>query len=76
MSGKLDQSLDDIVSTRRTAGRGRGRGRRVSARAPLTGGVQKTKATGKPATAKAAAAPAAVTGSDTKIIVSNLVSIS
>ena len=79
MSGKLDQSLDDILSSRPRGGRAARRGRRavtagtkVATPAP-TGGVQKsTKAT--KATTKTAApnGPAAGTG-DSKIIVSNLV---
>lgn len=74
MSGKLDQSLDEIVSSRRAAGRGRGRGpRRVGKAAPV-GGIQKntrTAATKAAAVKVAAATPAA--GNDQKIIVSNLV---
>ncbi|WYZ36580.1 hypothetical protein EsH8_II_000086 [Colletotrichum jinshuiense] len=78
MSGKLDQSLDEILSTqRRTAGGPRRRsqrrstGGRPAAAAPV-GGVQKTS---KPARAAAnkpnAAKPAQGTG-DSKVIVSNL----
>ena len=81
MSGKLDQSLDDILSSRPRGGRaGRRGGRRaptaatkVATRAPV-GGVQKsTKATKSSAKAAAPNGPAAGAG-DSKIIVSNLVS--
>lgn len=80
MSGKLDQSLDDILSSRPRGGRGGRRGgrraptaaTRASTRAPA-GGVQKsTKATKGTAKAAAPNGPAAGTG-DSKIIVSNLV---
>ena len=80
MSGKLDQSLDEILSTRRkTAGR-RGRGGRragpatkATTAAPV-GGIQKNTRGAKAATAKGAvpSGPAAGSG-DSKIIVSNLV---
>ena len=79
MSGKLDQSLDDILSSRPRGGRAVRRGRRagttgtkVAARAP-TGGIQKSTRAAKPATKTTAPnGPAAGTG-DSKIIVSNLV---
>ncbi|TIC97735.1 Putative RNA recognition motif domain, nucleotide-binding alpha-beta plait domain superfamily [Colletotrichum destructivum] len=78
MSGKLDQSLDEILSTQRRSAGGPGRrsqrrstGGRPAAAAPV-GGVQKTS---KPARAAAnkpnAAKPAPGTG-DSKVIVSNL----
>ncbi|GJC85725.1 RNA recognition domain-containing protein containing protein [Colletotrichum tofieldiae] len=78
MSGKLDQSLDEILSTQRRSAGGPGRrsqrrstGGRPAAAAPV-GGVQKTS---KPARAAAnkpnAAKPAQGTG-DSKVIVSNL----
>ena len=79
MSGKLDQSLDEILSTRRkTAGR-RGRGVRragtakVATAAPV-GGIQKTTRGAKTAPVKSAvpSGPAAGSG-ESKIIVSNLV---
>ena len=80
MSGKLDQSLDEILSTRRkTAGR-RGRGGRRAGNgtkavtsAPV-GGIQKNTRGAKTAPAKAAlpSGPAAGSG-ESKIIVSNLV---
>ena len=79
MSSKLDQSLDDILSTRRktTSRRGRGRGRPAGTRATAApaGGVQKVTKPGK-AAAKAAipTGPTAITGDSSKIIVSNLVS--
>ena len=76
MSGKLDQSLDEILSTRRAAGRGRARGRRATtAKAAPVGGISKntTKVAGKAAVKAATTAPAA--GMDQKIIVSNLVRI-
>lgn len=80
MSGKLDQSLDEILSTRRkTAGR-RGRGGRrpgngtkATTAAPV-GGIQKKTRGAKTAPAKGAvpSGPAAGSG-ESKIIVSNLV---
>ncbi|KAL9102148.1 MAG: hypothetical protein Q9163_002679 [Psora crenata] len=76
MPGKLDQSLDEILSTRRTTVRGRGRGRRVPNATRVTtaapaGGIQKsTKAkTGTTAAVANSAVPAI---GDSKIIVSNL----
>ena len=76
MSGKLDQSLDEILVTQRGASRGRGgRGRRV--RGAPVGGIKKnvakipTKPAAKNVTKPAQAAP--VTSGATKIIVSNLV---
>lgn len=80
MSGKLDQSLDEILSTRRkTAGRrGRG-GRRVgnvtkATTAAPAGGIQKNTRGAKTAPAKGPvpSGPAAGSG-ESKIIVSNLV---
>ena len=74
MAGKLDQSLDEIVSTRRTANRGRGRGRRVVGRTAPVGGIQKnTRAAATKAAAVKAAAATPVSGAGSKIIVSNLV---
>ncbi|CAD6576518.1 MAG: argininosuccinate synthetase [Alectoria sarmentosa] len=79
MSGKLDQSLDEILSTRRkTAGR-RGRaGRRVgngtkAATATPAGGIHKNTRGAKTAPAKGAvpSGPAAGSG-ESKIIVGNL----
>ena len=80
MSGKLDQSLDEILSTRRKfAGRGGRGGRRVgngtkTAVAAPVGGIRKNTRGTKTAPAKSAApsGPAAGNG-ESKIIVSNLV---
>ena len=77
MSGKLDQSLDEILSTRRKfAGRGGRGGRRVgkTAVAAPVGGIRKNTRGAKTAPAKSAApsGPAAGNG-ESKIIVSNLV---
>lgn len=84
MSGKLDQSLDAIISTGKTTGRGRGRratgrgtGRQAAAPA---GGIKKntnnnTRATRSAGKASVPTGPAAVSG-DSKVIVSNLVSSS
>jgi THO complex subunit 4 len=77
MSGKLDQSLDEILSTqRRSATRGRrGRrapqaGRTTAVAAPI-GGVKKST---KPAKGAVKAIPTGPSGSgDSKIVVSNLV---
>ena len=80
MSGKLDQSLDEILSTRRkTAGR-RGRGRRVAngakvAKAAPVAGIPKTTKTSRGATRAAAPNGPAAGNGDSKIIVSNLVSL-
>ena len=73
MSGKLDQSLDEILSTRRNTARGRPvrRGTRTRAVAAPVGGVQKNTKTVAKTTTKGAAAAAG--GLDSKIIVSNLV---
>ncbi len=78
MSRKLDQSLDEILSTRRhTARRGRG-GRRVASSAKTTaaapiGGIKKnTKVAKGDLRAAAPSGPAAGHG-ESKIIVSNLV---
>ncbi|KAL2044200.1 hypothetical protein N7G274_002905 [Stereocaulon virgatum] len=78
MSGKLDKSLDEILSTRRnTAGRRGGRGRRVpngtrTTTAAPSGGIQKAARAAKVA-AKGAVSSGPVAGSgDSKIIVSNL----
>lgn len=83
MSGKLDQSLDEILSTRRkTAGRRGGRGgRRVgtgtkAVTAAPTGGIQKNTRGAKVASAKSTvpSGPAAGNG-ESKVIVSNLVRV-
>jgi THO complex subunit 4 len=79
MSGKLDQSLDDIVSThRRGAGRGRGNRRArptrsaagTAAPAAPVGGIKKAVKP-KPG-AKVPTGPSGIRG-DSKIMISNLV---
>ena len=82
MSSKLDQGLDDIISSNRTSrGRGRGRGgRRVASKATTTapvGGVKKNTRTAAKGTVKATAptGPANASG-ESKVIVSNLVRVS
>ncbi|KAI0131079.1 hypothetical protein F4814DRAFT_404756 [Daldinia grandis] len=75
MSGKLDQSLDEIVSTqRRVVGKGRQNPRRSTRRPATTapvGGVQKTSR--QPRAAAAKQIPAKATGSgESKVVVSNL----
>lgn len=86
MAGKLDQSLDEILSTQRRSARRGGRGRRGGA---ATGSTRTTRSSGggavggiiknsaRPARNAAKGnvptGPAAGTG-DSKIIVSNLVS--
>ena len=82
MSGKLDQSLDEILSTRRqSARRGGGRGRRVpnttrpnaTTFATTVGGVKKNTKLAKGGNKGVVpSGPAGVSG-DSKIIVSNLV---
>ncbi|KAH8899606.1 hypothetical protein GQ53DRAFT_816728 [Thozetella sp. PMI_491] len=77
MSGKLDQSLDEILSTQRKNATGRRRSTRrtatttrpAAAPAPA-GGIQKNKATRT--TAKGAPARAAGASGESKIVVSNL----
>ncbi|KAI9795404.1 MAG: hypothetical protein M1833_007192 [Piccolia ochrophora] len=74
MSGKLDQSLDEILSTRRRSARRPGRGRGAAATkvttAP-TGGIQKNSRAAKP-TGKAAVPTAPARAGGSKIIMSNL----
>jgi THO complex subunit 4 len=81
MSGKLDQSLDQIMKdTKPAGGRARGRGRPVriakskakAAIAAPTGGVQKNKAAPKAAPATIAALAAKPTAGESKVLVSNL----
>lgn len=79
MSGKLDQSLDDILSTRRRSAGPRRRSQRQTtgngrpaATAPV-GGVQKTSKNSRTAVNKPAASKATPHTGDSKIIVSNLV---
>ena len=78
MSGKLDQSLDEILSTqRRNAGRRRGPARRASAgnKAPTApaGGIQKKTQPARSASKPTPKKGSGVTG-ESKIVVSNLVS--
>lgn len=82
MSGKLDQSLDEILSTqRRSATRGNRRGgRRVhqagkaAAVAAPVGGVKKHVKTTKGAGKAIPTGPSAASG-ESKIVVSNMVSL-
>ncbi|KAI1210279.1 RNA recognition domain-containing protein [Annulohypoxylon truncatum] len=78
MSGKLDQSLDEIVSTQRRVGGG-GRGGRPqrrsvgrAAKAAPVGGVQKTPKLTRAAAAKQNTAKAAGGNGESKVVVSNL----
>lgn len=77
MSGKLDQALDDIVSSTRQRGGARRTQRRSAggpaAAAPI-GGVRKTARPARNAAAKAPGARGPVPSGDSKVIVSNLVS--
>ena len=79
MSGKLDQSLDEILSTqRRGKSNARGRGGRRSAggkpaNAAPAGGIQKNTKPARNAAKPAPAKSAGLTG-ESKIVVSNLVS--
>lgn len=76
MSGKLDKSLDEILVNRRQSNHRRG-GARRGGKAGAAGGIRKTKAT-KPtgkAAGKAAQPAAAPTPTDSKIMVSGLVSL-
>jgi len=77
MSGKLDQSLDEILSTQRRTSRGPRRGRRapqagraVAVAAPV-GGVKKATRTAKGAVKAVPTGPSAGSG-NSKIVVSNL----
>lgn len=79
MSVKLDQSLDEILSSRRQTARRGGRGGRraansdrASAVAPVGGVKKTTRTTRGSARAVVPSGPASGTG-DSKIIVSNLV---
>ncbi|KAI2632075.1 RNA recognition domain-containing protein [Hypoxylon sp. NC1633] len=76
MSGKLDQSLDEILSTQRRTAGGRRRGLRRPAGRPATsapvGGVQKTSRQPRTATAKQAPAKGAGAYGESKVVVSNL----
>lgn len=79
MSGKLDQALDDITSAQRRSARRRNNPRRSTGRpaapAPV-GGIQKNLKPARGAGAKPTPAKAISANSDSKIIVSNLVSFS
>lgn len=78
MSGKLDQSLEDITKSRRAANRGNRRGGRAATTSTKTGpaaGVTKnSRAAKKNTAAVAATVPIATTG-EGKIIVSGLVRV-
>jgi len=79
MSGKLDQSLDEILSTnKRSVIRGKGRGRRRASQPGRTtatvapvGGVKKNAKPAKGAVKAVPTGPSAATG-DSRIQVSNL----
>ncbi|EEQ30123.1 conserved hypothetical protein [Microsporum canis CBS 113480] len=74
MSGKLDKSLDEILSTRRQARRtNQRRPAAKAAKAAPVGGVRKSTRQAKP-TSKAIPAGPAVGSGEGKIIVSGLVS--
>lgn len=82
MASKLDQALDEIVTSNRASrGRGRGRGgRRVASKTTTSGpvgGIKKnTRGAAKgPVKAATPTGPANATG-ESKIIVSNLVCVS
>lgn len=80
MSGKLDQSLDEILSTNKRSvirGKGRGRGRaarpgRAAAVAAPVGGIKKTAKQAKGAVKAVPTGPSGA-GGDSRIQVSNLV---
>jgi len=82
MSGKLDQSLDEILSTNKSAVRGKGRLNRRGRRAPQAGratavvapvgGIKKNPKQAKGAAKAIPTGPSGGTG-DSKIQVSNLV---
>lgn len=77
MSGKLDQSLDEITTSQRRAG-GRQRRRTSTRAAPVptapAGGIKKTTKGARNAPTKATPAQGATSKGDSKVIVSNLVS--
>lgn len=77
MSGKLDQSLDEILSTQRAVG-GRRRSQRRSSGRPITnapvGGVQKNSKQPRAAATKQAPAKSFGGHGESKVVVSNLVS--
>jgi len=76
MSGKLDQSLDEIVSTQRAAGGRRRSTRRRTGRiatAAPVGGVKKSTKQSNAAATKQAPTKAAGSAGISKVVVSNLV---
>lgn len=79
MSGKLDQSLDEILSTRRRSAGARRRSQRQSAGRPATtapvGGVQKSSRAARAVVNKPTPAKATPHTGESKIIVNNLVSL-
>ena len=78
MASKLDQSLDEILTTRKAGTRRGGRGRRAvtGTRNAPSGGIKKNTAAPSRSSGRinSNAVPAPV-GKDSKIIVSNLVSL-
>ncbi|RYP78035.1 hypothetical protein DL770_006967 [Monosporascus sp. CRB-9-2] len=76
MSGKLDQSLDEILSTQRRAAGGRRRSQRRSSGRPApaapVGGVQKNLKQSRAAATKQAPAKATGGHGESKVVVSNL----
>ncbi|KAH9907902.1 RNA recognition domain-containing protein [Xylariomycetidae sp. FL2044] len=76
MSGKLDQSLDEILTTQRRAGPARRRTNRRPAGRPATtapaGGVQKTSKQARTAGTKQAPAKNTGGNGESKVVVSNL----
>ncbi|KAJ2985722.1 hypothetical protein NUW58_g5380 [Xylaria curta] len=75
-SGKLDQPLDEIISTQRRTVGGRRRSQRRSAGRPVAtapvGGVQKTSKQPRNAATKQVPAKAAGANGESKVVVSNL----
>ena len=80
MAGKLDQSLDEILSTRKAAGRKGGRRVRRAPQAGRTtavapaGGIKKSAKPAKGAVKAVPTGPSGVAG-DSRIQVSNLVCV-
>lgn len=76
MSGKLDQSLGEVISAQRRSA-GRRRSQRAGANGPKpaapVGGIQKNAKNARGAAGKAAPARAATPHGESKVIVSNLV---
>lgn len=78
MSGKLDKSLDEIISTQRTAGRGRTRTRtrrtatgKAGVAAPV-GGIKKTVKGAKGAGKQIPTGPSGLGSGEGRILVSGL----